>query len=126
MPRRYALRQQSRVRREIETHLVRMIELTGEEIARDWYDQLINAIASLAQNPRRWPVIPEQSRFRYETRHLLYRRAPGGPLWRVLFTITGEESGAADAPTVMLLHIRHGAQKPLTRREAEQIGQGDE
>lgn len=71
MPRRYALRQQSRVRREIETHLVRMIELTGEEIARDWYDQLINAIASLAQNPRRWPVIPEQSRFRYETRHLM-------------------------------------------------------
>lgn len=65
-PRHYALRQQPRVRREIETHLVRMIELTSEE------------------------------------------------------------SGAADAPTVMLLHIRHGAQKPLTRREARQVEQGDQ
>ena len=89
------------------------------ELAREWREGLLAAIASLAENPRRYAVIAEQARFRHETRQLLYRRTSGGPALRVLFSIN--EGGEMDAPTVSILHVRHGAQHPITRRKARMI-----
>ena len=68
-----------------------------------WFLALQDAIASLAEFPKRCPLAPENSAFLFEVRHLLYGRAPH--VYRILFTIEGE--------TVYVLHIRHGRRAPL-------------
>ncbi len=120
-PERYALRVQPRAARDIEAHLLRLEKLAGADVARECRDGLLAAIGTLSENPRRFAGIPEQTRFRYETRQLLYRRAPSGPAWRVLFAITGEEEGSPEPPTVNLLHVQHAAQRPVTRSEAREM-----
>ena len=117
-PRRYALRLLPRAERDIEAHAERMATLTDPANAQAWHAGLFAAIAGLAEDPQRCPIVPEQARFRRETRQFLYRPKPGGPVWRVLFTLRASEE---DAPALILLHVRHGAQRPITRREAREI-----
>ena len=117
-PRRYALRILPRVESDVDAHAERLAALTDPQNAQNWHRGLFAQIATLTQNPRRYPIIPEQARFTREVRHLLYRPKPGGPTWRVLFTIRED---AEDAPTVALMHVRHGAQRHITRREAREI-----
>jgi len=62
-----------------------------------------DAIASLAEFPRRCTLAPESKMFAQEVRHLLYGRKPH--TYRVLFTIQGS--------SVYVLHIRHGRREPL-------------
>lgn len=116
-PRRYALRISARARDDIEAAATRFVELSGAQVANEWKDGLYEAIASLATTPRR-QVAPENNRFRQEVRQLVYRRRPGAPAYRVLFTIREPED---DAPYVRILHVRHGARRPITRAEAHAI-----
>ena len=66
-----------------------------------WFRNLEEAIASLAAFPKRCALAPENSRFPFEVRHLLYGRKPH--VYRILFTIEND--------TVYVLHIRHGRRK---------------
>ncbi|MBV9852241.1 MAG: type II toxin-antitoxin system RelE/ParE family toxin [Armatimonadetes bacterium] len=116
--RRYAIRIQPRAERDIEAHTVRMAELAGPDTARAWYEAIFDVVATLAQNPRRYAIVRENNRFRREVRQLLYRRTPQGPAWRILYTV---DEGTEDGPTVHLLHVRHGAQRPITQAEAREI-----
>ena len=116
--RRYALRVLPRAERDIEAHTVRMADVADPDIARAWYKGLFEAVAALSRSPRRHAVISENRHFRREVRQVLYRRTPAGPAWRILFTV---DEGAEDAPTVNLLHVRHAAQRPITRAEARQL-----
>jgi plasmid stabilization system protein ParE len=68
-----------------------------------WFAALQDAIASLAEFPRRCPLAPENVAFPFEVRHLLYGRKPH--IYRILFTI--------EQHTVYVLHIRHGRRQPL-------------
>ena len=68
-----------------------------------WFLRLEDSIASLATFPERCPLAPENARFPFEVRQLLYGRKPH--VYRILFTVDGE--------TVYVLHIRHGRRKPL-------------
>ena len=68
-----------------------------------WFLALEDAIASLATFPESCPLAPENSRFPFQVRQLLYGRKPH--VYRILFTIEGD--------TVHVLHIRHGRRKPL-------------
>lgn len=68
-----------------------------------WFLRLEDAIATLATLPQRCSLAPENARFPFEVRQLLYGRKPH--VYRILFTIEGE--------TVNVLHIRHGRRKPL-------------
>lgn len=77
--------------------------------AIEWFLGLDEAFASLAQFPERCAVAPENGRFPYEVRQLLYGRNPDA--YRILFTISGE--------TVYVLHIRHGRRKPLAGPRTE-------
>ena len=121
LPERYGLHIQTRAGRDIEAHLGRLAEIAGADVAREWREGLLTAVSTLAENPRRCPLIPEQTRFLRETRQLLYRRTPSGPAWRVLFIIEDTEAGSLEPPTVHLIHVRHGAQRPITRTEAKQL-----
>ncbi len=68
-----------------------------------WFLALQDAIASLAEFPKRCPLAPESAAFPFEVRHLLY----GDPrhVYRILFTTEDD--------TVFVLHIRHGRRQPL-------------
>jgi plasmid stabilization system protein ParE len=68
-----------------------------------WFVALQEAIASLAEFPKRWPLAPESAVFPFEVRQLLYGHAPH--VYRILFTIENK--------TVYVLHIRHGRRQPL-------------
>jgi plasmid stabilization system protein ParE len=68
-----------------------------------WFLDLQNAIASLAEFPKRCPLAPESAIFPFEVRHLFYGHSPH--VYRILFTIEGD--------VVFVLHIRHGRRQPL-------------
>ena len=103
----YALRLQELAARDITAAYVRMAELVSVEIAEEWRDGLRNAIAGVATNLRRFPLVTED--FKREVRHLVYRRPGSKTAYRVLFTITGEVQPFPDPPTVTVLHVRHAA-----------------
>lgn len=70
-----------------------------------WFLALEDAIASLATFPERCPLAPEDARFPFPVRQLLYGRKPH--VYRILFTVDGK--------TVKVLHIRHARRKPLAK-----------
>ena len=68
-----------------------------------WFLALDDVIASLATLPHRCALAPENARFPFEVRQLLYGRKPH--VYRILFTIRGD--------TVYILHVRHGRRKRI-------------
>ena len=72
----------------------------------DWFLKLDDAFASLAHFPERCPIAPEDSRFPFEVRQLLFGNKPH--FYRILFTIDGE--------TVYVLRIRHGRRETPTNK----------
>jgi plasmid stabilization system protein ParE len=68
-----------------------------------WFLALQDAIASLAEFPKRCPLAPESAIFPFEVRHLFYGHPPH--VYRILFTIEDD--------VVFVLHIRHGRRQPL-------------
>lgn len=71
------------------------------DAAFQWYEGLLDAVATLAHNPFRCPLATEAVLFDSEIHQLFYGR------YRILFTISGR--------TVFVLHIRHGARRHLEK-----------
>ena len=114
----WAIRTTKRARSDMEAAEERLAELTDEAIAEAWSEGLNTEIAKLAQLPTRWPLAEEDKLFRETVRRMLYRRTESGPAYRVLFVL---REAPDDAPTVTIIHVRHAAQKPMTRKEAQGI-----
>jgi plasmid stabilization system protein ParE len=72
-----------------------------------WFNGLVEAVESLAQFPKRWPLARENAVFGQEIRQMLYGKSPH--IYRVLFFIRQN--------VVYVLHIRHGARPSLSRDE---------
>ena len=115
----YAVRLTERAQRDIDEATLHFADTASEQIAVAWREGFYEAIAALATLPRAYPLVPE--RFRGEVRQMPYRRTGNATAYRVLFTITGEEPNALDAPTVNILHVRHAAARPLTRTQIRAI-----
>jgi plasmid stabilization system protein ParE len=77
-------------------------EQAGETGIR-WFLELERAIKSLESFPERCALAPENQRFPFEVRQLLYGRKPH--VYRILFAVEGE--------TVQVLHVRHGRRQAL-------------
>ncbi len=114
----WAVRTTKRARSDMEVAEERLAVLAGEEVAEAWSDGLEVEIGKLAQLPTIWLIAEEDKLFRETVRRMLYRRTPGGPSHRVLFVL---RQNPDDAPTVTVIHVRHAAQKPMTRKEAREI-----
>jgi plasmid stabilization system protein ParE len=71
-----------------------------------WFLAMEDAIASLSALPERCPLAPENARFPFEVRQLLYGRKPH--VYRILFTIEGD--------AVKILHIRHARRRPIGKQ----------
>ena len=79
------------------------IRQRAPEAAARWFNGFVDALETLRSFPERCGVAPEDAYFEQEIRQLLYGRRGG--VYRALFTIVGDE--------VHVLHVRHGARKPL-------------
>ena len=75
------------------------------ERAERWQDGLEKAVASLEEFPERCVLVPEVSTQERQVRQLLYGA------YRLLFTLMD---------TVRILHVRHGAQKPIMQQDPEE------
>lgn len=96
-------------------------ERTGSpERGSTWYVGLREAAGKLASYPTRFPVRQRESRLLGETmRAFLYRLTPDSrAIYHAFYTV---EDNSPDGPRVTILHVRHSARRPLTRREAGQI-----
>lgn len=113
----YAIRLANTADREMEEHQ-RLEQISGFEIADAWRDGLRESIRSLATLPERCSTANEDKLFRNAVvGQLLYRRTIGGPAWRILFSV--REANLNDPPTVLIHHIRHAAQAPITEWPSE-------
>ena len=109
----YALRLQERAIRDINIAFVRFAEMVSPDIAKQWRKGIREAISGLSINPRRYPLV--QEKFQGEVRQILYRRPGSKTAYRIVFSITGEETDSSEAPAVSILHVRHAAARPITR-----------
>jgi plasmid stabilization system protein ParE len=78
--------------------------------AARWYEGLLDKIDSLADQPTRCPIAPENDDFAIEIRQLLYGRRRG--VYRVLFTVHED--------IVTVLYVRHGARQWLGQESSRQ------
>ncbi|MBN3908771.1 MAG: type II toxin-antitoxin system RelE/ParE family toxin [Nostoc sp. NMS1] len=92
---------------EADSAFLRLSQVISPSRASQWYAELLQAIDSLSQMPKRCPLAPENEYFSQEIRQLLYGR--GRNSYRILFTILDGQ----EASTVRILHIRHAAQQIL-------------
>lgn len=76
-------------------HAARQAPLTAER----WLNRFQKALATLASNPERCILAPENAITVPEIRQLFFGKAPS--IYRALFTIAGD--------AVQVLHIRRGA-----------------
>ena len=117
LDRSYALRYRPRARRDIDIESVRLSETEGDAIALDWLEKLEEAVGSLAVWPRRFALAPEENLIERRVRVMLFRRIPGGPAWRVFYTV---EDADEDGFVVRVRHIRHGA-SPLNEHDLQEL-----
>ncbi|MDZ8223878.1 type II toxin-antitoxin system RelE/ParE family toxin [Nostoc sp. ChiVER01] len=92
---------------EADSAFLRLSQVTSPLRASQWYAELLEAIDSLSQMPKRCPLAPENEYFSQEIRQLLYGR--GRNSYRILFTILEDQ----EVSMVRILHIRHTAQQIL-------------
>ncbi len=95
-----------------------MTQTAGEEIGDAWREGLEAEITRLSRMPESLPTAPENHKFVATVRSLLYRRTPRGPAYRVLFTL---KTPPEESPTVTIINVRHGAQRPITKKEAREM-----
>lgn len=88
------------------------------ERAEKWFDEMIDAIASLREMPCRCPIADESKDLGQEVRFLLHGRR--SHVYKVYFSVRPETQASG---TVQVLHVRHWAGRRLTADELAQIAQ---
>jgi plasmid stabilization system protein ParE len=94
----FRVEQTARAKRDLQAILEWLVAQEAGDAGRRWFDQLIRAIRSLAEFPRRCPLAPEDAELPFELRQLVFGHKPH--FYRVLFTIRDQR--------VVILHVRHG------------------
>ena len=95
----------AQAKRDLDDILERLLSQGAGETGVRWFQGLHQAVATLADSPRRCALAPENAVFPFEVRHLLYGRTPH--TYRIIFTVEGD--------TVSVLHIRHGRRQPIAK-----------
>jgi plasmid stabilization system protein ParE len=86
-------------------------EHSGSESAARWYAGLFRAMRTLNEEPTRCHLAREAAVLGMDIRQLLYGDRRSG--YRILFVVRDD--------CVLVLHIRHGARRSLTRREVREL-----
>lgn len=114
----YAIRFHRQARQDMDEARERLADMRGQDHADNWHDGLLDTLAGLAINPNRHPLAHENRLFQDEVHVFPYRRSRDSVAYRVFYTIAEADD---DAAFVYVLHVRHGARKPITRAEARKI-----
>ena len=93
-------------------------ESADQDVADAWESGLKTEISKLAQYPQRFALEEEDGIFSVPIRKMMYRRTRRSAAYFVYFTL---RTSPEDAPTLLIMHIRHTAQAPITRKEAREI-----
>ena len=101
----YSVLFSSRAERELESSADWWASHRSLEQARRWYASFSDVIASLAENPERYPLARENDSFPFEIRELHFGLG-AHPTHRAVFTIRPD--------MVLVVSIRHVAQADLT------------
>ncbi len=113
----YAIRITGPAAADVEEAAEFLRSLAGDALTGGWEDGFYEAIRTLSRMPSKHPLAERESRhFGLPVRVLRYERRRGVAAYQVLFTVVEE---TPDQPFVRLLHIRHGARRPMTRTEAQ-------
>ena len=115
----YAIRFRRQARQDMDEARERLADIMSQDHADNWHDGLIDSLAGLATNPNRYPLAHENRLFQDDVHVFPYRRSRDSIAYRVFYTIA--EATDDDAAFVYVLHIRHGARKPMTRAEVQKI-----
>jgi toxin ParE1/3/4 len=94
----------ARAARDLEILYVEKNAAESQAAAR-WFNDLEDSVSSLTIHPNRCPLAPEGKKLKRGLRHLLYGNKPH--IYRVIYEVDEQRQ------TVWVLHIRHGARKPL-------------
>jgi plasmid stabilization system protein ParE len=89
-------------------------------VAQNWFNGMIDAIASLKEMPARCSVAPESEELGREIRLLLHGRK--NRAYKIYFSIDYETPASG---VVRVFHVRHWARKPLTNDDLEEHQAGD-
>jgi plasmid stabilization system protein ParE len=114
----YAIRLRRRAQQDMDAARERLAELTSESHADAWHNGLLDMLATLATYPHRHPLADEDEFFQDVVRVFSYRLSPRGVAYRVFYSIIDSDE---DAPYIYVMHVRHGARRPMTRAEAREI-----
>lgn len=95
----------------------RFAESADQDIADAWESGSKTEIGKLAQYPQRFSE-SEADVFSVPVRRMMYRRTRRSAAYFVCFTL---RTSPEDAPTLLVMHIRHTTQRPMTRKEAREI-----
>jgi plasmid stabilization system protein ParE len=99
----YLVRLTDRALRDMES-IYGFIEADTSEAAFAWFNELTEAISGLATRyPERAALIPESKK----ARHLLFGKKQA--TYRIIYAVNKRKA------VVNILHIRHGAQAPLSK-----------
>ncbi|MEM9091131.1 MAG: type II toxin-antitoxin system RelE/ParE family toxin [Cyanobacteria bacterium P01_F01_bin.53] len=108
----YRIDLSSTAKAEADAAFLRFAKFTEPERAQNWYQELMTAIASLQNMPRRCSLAPENSFFTQEIRQLIYGK--GKSTYRIIFTVLDDQP----VKTVRILHIRNATQRPVGEAES--------
>ncbi len=107
----YRVELSSTAKTEADRAFLSFSQFTEPERAQEWYQGLIEAIASLREMPRRCAIARENIFFSQEIRQLLYGKEKSK--YRIIFTVLDDQP----VPTVRILHIRNAAQRTVGEPE---------
>jgi len=101
----FRIRYTARARRDIHAAVKWWAENRSRDQAERWFNGIHSAIASLVEDPGRFPLSPETDLLETDIRELHFgvRRKP---THRVVFTVQGD--------SVIILRVRHHGQQNLT------------
>ena len=94
----------ARAARDLEILYVEKNAAESQAAAR-WFNDLETAAFSLATYPNRCPLAPEGKKLKRGLRHLRFGNKPH--VYRIVYAVDEQRI------TVSVLHIRHGARRPL-------------
>ena len=96
----------------------RLTASVGEAYAEEWHEGLLSVLATLATYPERCVLARENRLFRNDVHMYPFRHRGSSVTHRILYEIVVDDM---EAPYVHVIHVRHGARKPMTRAEARKI-----
>ena len=109
--------------RDINQSFLRFVGLEGIQNAIEWQRGLYLSIRMLTTNPTRYPLIREARRFSFDVRQFVYKRTAHSVAYRVMYRV---EYNAELGSMVVIVHLRHSANRVITRKQAREIEAQDE